>query len=138
METLLASFSMASVSSNQIGALAPLATPLPDAPADQFFTDAQWITLMAIMDTVIPSVHRESVASNRPSQLAVADEEYNAAVRDLKNSVVDAPQGEALDTYLQEKPSDNPQFHELLKRTLIHYSKDDARKGLAFILSALK
>lgn len=129
---------MTSVSSNQIGALAPLAVPLPEAPGDQFFTDAQWVTLLAIMDTVIPSVHRESSAANGPSQLAVSDEEYNTAVRDLQENVFDAPQGEALDAYLQEKPSDNPQFHELLKRTLIHYSKDDARKGLAFILSALK
>jgi hypothetical protein len=56
----------------------------------------------------------------------------------LKKTVVGAPDSEALDMYLEEKPSDNPGFHELLKRTLVAYSRKDVRQNLVFILSALK
>lgn len=118
--------------------MAPLETPLPDAPAEQFFTDDQWTTLMAIMDAIIPSIGRQAAAGSNPSQLTVSDVDYNMAAEDLKKNVTDAPQGDSLERYLEEKPSDNPKFHELLQRSLIHYSPEDARKGLAFILSALK
>jgi hypothetical protein len=129
---------MSAISSNQLGVLAPLAAPLPDGPSDQFFTDEQWTTLMAIFDTVIPSVRRESTTGNKTSQLVVLDVEYNAAVDDLENIVVNAPDSRSLDKYLGEKPSDNPAFQDVLKRALIQYTRDDGRKGLAFILSALK
>lgn len=129
---------MTGVSSSQMDALAPLPVPLPEGPSEKYFTDEQWTTLMAIMDTVIPSVRRESASGNKTSQLTVPDVEYNAAVDHLKETVVNAPESESLDEYLDEKPSDNPAFHGLLRRTLIQYTRDDARKGLAFILSALK
>jgi hypothetical protein len=43
-----------------------------------------------------------------------------------------------LDEYLSEKPSANPEFQELLKRSLLHFSREEARKKLAFLMSALK
>ena len=129
---------MSSIAASQLDILAPLATPLPEAPGDQFFTDDQWTTLMAIMDTVIPSIRRETAAKREFSQLTLSDVEYNAAIDHLKKNVVNAPDGESFDDYLEERPSDNAGFQDLLKRSLIHYTRDDARKGLAFILSALK
>lgn len=129
---------MTAVTASQIDVLAPLATPLPDAPGEQFFSDDQWTTLMAIMDTIIPSIQVEAATGIKPSQLIVSHDEYKKAVDNLQKNVKDAPQGEALRKYLEEKPSDNPQFQELLRRSLIHFSREDARKGLAFILSALK
>jgi hypothetical protein len=121
-----------------MAALAPLIAPLPDGPSDQFFNDEQWTTLMAIMDTVIPSVRRDSRTGNKKSQLTVLDVEYNAAIDHLKKNVVNAPDSTSLDEYLDEKPSENPAFQDVLKRVLVQYTKDDAKKGLAFILSALK
>lgn len=121
--------------------LAPLATPLPEPPAGEAFTSDQWLILMSIMDTVIPSIHRESFASGGLSHLIIPDEKYNATVVQLKKAAVadpDAPDGESLEKYLDEKPSDNPDFQDLLKRTLVQFAREDARKGLAFILSTLK
>jgi hypothetical protein len=118
-----------------VAALAPLAIPLPDPPAGEYFTPAQWETLLALMDTVIPSIRR---TEDKPFQVTVSDTTYEAAVEHLKKNVVGAPDREALDRYLDERASEIPEFQDLLKRTLIHYARDDAKKALAGLLSALK
>jgi hypothetical protein len=118
--------------------LAPLVTPLPDAPTEGFFTDANWSTLMAIMDTVIPSIRRETTTSNKLYQLTISDVEYNAKANHLKRTVVNPPDSESLELYLNERPSDIPRFQDLLKRTLVFFTRDDAKKGLTLVLSTLK
>jgi hypothetical protein len=121
--------------------LAPLATPLQEPPEGEAFTSDQWLILMSIMDTVIPSIRRESVVSGGLSNLTISDEKYNATVVQLREAAVavpDAPDAESLEKYLNEKPSDNADFQDLLKRSLVHFAREDARKGLAFILSTLK
>jgi hypothetical protein len=123
---------------SQVEILAPLAVALPDPPIDQFFTDEQWRTLMAIMDTVIPSIRRESATSQNISELTIKDGEYNAAMQHLKDNVIDAPDSDSLKEYLEEKPSDNAAFQKLLQKSVLYYSTEDARKGLAFVLSTLK
>ena len=122
----------------QMELLAPLANPLPDLPPGDPFTGEQWKILMAIMDTIIPSIRRETTASNTVDELTVSDVQYNTAVDHLKNIVVNAPTGGPLDEYLDERPSANPNFQSLLKRYLGHYAPDDAKKGLSFVLSTLK
>jgi hypothetical protein len=126
------------MSSQQTAQLAPLANPLPDAPAGEPFTSEQWTTLMSIMDTVIPSIRREAAPSNTLSHQSISDVQYNAIVGGLETTLAHPPDGKSLDTFLDEKPSDNAEFQDLLKRSLLLYAREDARKGLAFILSALK
>jgi len=121
--------------------LAPLATPLPEPPAGEAFTSDQWQILMSIMDTIIPSIRRESLASDVLSHLIIPNEQYDATVARLKRATVtgpDSPDGLSVENYLDENASDNPDFQDLLKRTLVHFAREDARKGLAFILSILK
>ena len=129
---------MSSIGTAIGGHLAPLASPLPDAPAGEAFTPNQWATLMAIMDTVIPSVRKGAASSNKISQHTISDVEYNKTVAHLKKTAVEVPGGEALNEYLEEKPSDNPRFQALLKRSLVEYTREDGRKNLAFVLTALK
>jgi hypothetical protein len=117
--------------------LAPLATALPPPPKEEPFTAAQWNTLMSIMDTVIPSIQRESSGLSQMKVLTIKDEEYNKAVAHIKEKVVEAPSEEALQAYFEESASANQAFVDLLKRILMHYVKDDQRKALAFVLSAL-
>lgn len=123
---------------SQMELLAPLANPLPDLPPGEPFTDEQWLILMAIMDTVIPSVRKETTKSDMIQQLAVSEVQYNTAVDHLKKTVSDPPTSEYLDEYLDERPSANPKFQPLLKRYLSQYSPDHAKKGLSLALSALK
>jgi 3-methyladenine DNA glycosylase AlkD len=126
------------MNSDQIEALAPLAAPLPDPPVGEAFTPEQWTILLAIMDAVIPSVRRETDAGDKISQYTITDVEYNKTVDHLKRTVVDTPDSQSLEEYFLERPSENPRFQDLLKRTLVVYSREDVRKGLAFVLSALK
>lgn len=118
--------------------LAPLATPLPDGPAEALFNELQWATLMAIMNTVIPSIRRDTTSSNKKNQLTISDVEYNNTVNHLKKVLVNSPDSESLDEYLDEKPSDNPRFRALLLRSLSTFARDDAKKGLSFVLTTLK
>jgi len=129
---------MAGLSASQADILAPLAVGLPEGPVEPYFTPEQWTTLLAILDTVVPSIRRETTTNKKNSQLTVSDVEYNAAVDHLRSNLVNPPDSESLDEYLDERPSDNPHFQSLLKRYLINYAPDDARSGLAFILSTLK
>lgn len=121
-----------------LAALAPLATPLPDAPEGDVFTKEQWTTLMAIFDTVIPSIRSKSTKANRLSQLQISDQEYNKTVANIQKTVYNAPDVDTLDNYFDEKASDYPEYQEWLKRTFALYIREDGRAGLAFILSAMK
>lgn len=125
------------MTSNTIDIIAPIVTPLPDPPEGQYFTDLQWSTLMAIMDTVIPSIHKASITNDPSSQLSVPDEQYNDAVTYVRTTISSPPSDEALEAYLNEKPSDIPAFQDILLRTLTTYAREDARKALSFILTTL-
>lgn len=120
-----------------VDVLAPIVAPLPDPPEGQYFTDIQWSTLMAIMDTVIPSIHKASITSDPSGQLSVPDDEYDNAVAHMRKTVCSPPSNEALDAFLNEKPSDIPEFQDILLRTLSIYAREDARKVLAFVLTTL-
>lgn len=125
------------MASSTIGGVVPTATPLPDVPADEPFTQLNWTTLMAIMDTVIPSIGRESLSKQELNKRALPDAEYNAAADDIRSTLIDVPDGDLLDTYLDEKPSSIPRFQELLRMTFMQFVRDDGRKKMAFILGAL-
>lgn len=119
--------------------IAPLITPLPSPPAKSYYSEQQWTTLMAIMDTVIPSIKRASATTDSNiSSDPIPDENFNIAFDELKRTITNPPSEETLTEYLAEKPSDNPEFHELVNRMLMDYSREDARKGFSVLLSALK
>jgi hypothetical protein len=125
------------MATTEIEALAPLATPPPDGPTELPFSELQWTTLLAIMDTVIPSVRRDTKTNNNVNQLTISDIEYNKTVNHLKKTLVNSPDSESLDEYLGEKPSDNPRFQALLQRTLSSFARDDAKQGLSLVLTTL-
>lgn len=120
------------------GTHAPLAVALPNPPTGEAFTEGQWSSLLAIMDTVIPSVRRDAVATDKINQHAISDAEYTKTVEHLQANVSQAPGTAALDEYLEERPSDNPRFCELLLTTLVVFTNETARKKLSLVLSALK
>jgi hypothetical protein len=126
------------MTTRQMELLAPLASPLPDLPPGDPFNEEQWAILMAIMDTVVPSIRKEKTPSDKIQQLTVSDAQYNTAVDHLKKTVCNPPTSQDLDEYLDERPSANPRFQSLLKRSLGQYAPEEAKKGLSFILTALK
>lgn len=116
--------------------IAPLESPLPPPPNGEVLTDSQWTTLMAIADTVIPSISDSSQSS--PERLMVEPSEYAMAVKTLKSEIPDTGKVDLIRTYLQESPSTLPGFKQYLHRTVEDFMREDARKGLRVLLSALE
>lgn len=115
-------------------ALGPQSTPLPPLPAD-VFTSAQWSILLALMDTVVPRIVRASAASPSRAidELVISEEEYGAIASAAGNK-----EGETLDAYLAERPSESEEFKGLLRRQLVSYAREDQRRPLMIILSVLR
>ena len=91
---------------------------------------------MAIADTVIPSVEVSSDSSLR--SLSLRASEYEAAVVTVKNRAPPQTDTEIITRYFQENPSSIPAFKALLQRTLGDFMREDAKRGIRVILSALE
>lgn len=124
------------MTSTQLNLIAPLDAPLPPPLEGEVFTAAQWITLMAIADTVIPAIEVSSAPSK--SRLCVQASEYMNAISAVKRGVAAEADDQLPQAYLQENASSVPGFQELLRRTLGDFVREDARKGIRVILSALE
>lgn len=122
----------------QIEMLAPLACPLPPAPEGEVFTPEQWRTLLSIADAIIPSVSPKS-AANESDQLPIPEPEYTVAKDQIQSTTFAASvESNLASKYLGESASSIPGFKEALRRTFGHYVHEEGRKGITFILSALK
>lgn len=125
------------MSAQQLNLLAPLATSAPDLPADQALTPEQWETLLAVAETMIPQI-RPAVGTPAKAQLCLPDSEYQELVEELRRSVESPPDHSAITRYLSESPTSYELFGHELNRTLSVKLRDDARKGIRFILNAQK
>lgn len=124
------------MTSTELNLLSPLDSPLPPPPEGEILTAAQWRTLLAIADTVIPSVEVSSALST--SKLVIQASEYASSVDQIQHLIPVPAETETAQRYLQESASSTPGFKELLHRQLGHYLREDALKGIRVILSALE
>lgn len=116
--------------------IAPLESPLPPPPSGESLTDSQWTTLMAIADTVIPSIGDSSQPSLE--RLSVDSTDYATAVDTLNAEISDPRKVDLARTYLEESPSTLPGFKQFLHRVIGEYTREDARKALRISLSTLE
>lgn len=91
---------------------------------------------MAIADAVIPSIEVSSNLSN--SNLCLAPSEYASAVETITQRLPAQTDPNLTQRFLQENASSVPGFRELVQRILGDYVREDARKGIRVILSALE
>lgn len=125
-------------------ALKPRLVPLPPLPASAAtdIGEAQWTTLMAIMDTVVPSLQMQQQLQlkSTPSKGGqVAQLDYNLAVEQLRKTAGGKDVDEILlKAYLKECPSEIAVFGEVLKRTLSCYVREKERSDLGSLLLLLK
>lgn len=104
-------------------------------------TDNQWRTLLAIMDTIIPSIQRESKAPKKKS-LSVAyisDERYDSAIDNLRRNTVlfDNNSEEEIEGVLAENPSDDILFQQQLQGMLLTIPQQTKRQ-LLLVLSIMR
>lgn len=116
--------------------IAPLESPVPPPPSGDVLTDSQWATLMAIADTVIPSIGDASQPA--PDRLSIESTEYATVVKKIEADITQSEKADLAQKYLQESPSTLPGFKQFLHRVLADYMREDARKGLRIMLSALE
>ena len=124
------------MTSTQLNLIAPLDTPLPPLPDGQVFTESQWTTLMAIADTVISSIEVSSTQLN--SSLCIAPAEYASAHESITQRLPAQADRNLPQRFLRENASSLPGFKEILQRTFGDYTREDAKKGIRVMLSALK
>ncbi|KAK2762316.1 hypothetical protein FQN54_001326 [Arachnomyces sp. PD_36] len=105
----------------------PVASPLPPPPNEDVFSPDQWSTLLAIGDTIIPSI-------------STTTSSYSSAKSFLLSSLEDPSSDDSsrlIDSYLAENPSSIPQFKDALKALFGRYIHNEGRKGLTLVLTAL-
>lgn len=124
------------MTSQQLTLIAPLASPLPPLPEGEVLTKAQWTTLMAIGDAIIPSIGPSN--STLPNTLALEATEYGSAISKLESNLPENASRDIAHRYLAESASATPGLRELLHRMLTDYVRTDARKGICVVLSALE
>lgn len=107
----------------------------------EVISDDQWRMLIALMDTVVPSVQRESTAPRRESLSTayISETRFREAVSHLRRDtvVLDAASEQDLERYLAEKPSDSILFQQVLKG-MLHHLPPETRSQLFRVLSILR
>lgn len=91
---------------------------------------------MAIADAIIPSIEVSSNPSD--NSLLLAPPEYASAAETISRRLPAQTDPDLTQQFLQENPSSVPGFKELMHRILADYIREDARKGMRVILSALE
>ena len=118
--------------------VSPTATPLPPIPKEDPLTPAQWKTLLAILDTVIPAIKPMSTAVTQ-TELGIADAEYNTTLARLtaSNPPRHLPADQAIRDYLADNATNTPASQLELQRMFAVHMSPDQRKGLLMILNVL-
>ncbi|MCJ1310361.1 hypothetical protein MMC25_004025 [Agyrium rufum] len=117
--------------------ISPLAVTLPRLPEGEVLSESQWRTLMAIGDTVIPSIHEATSESTSQDTFALSEKEYNKVSSNIRSALPTSSSPKLLQTYLAENASGNEGAREFIQRTLSCYVRPAQRKGMGVILNAL-
>ncbi|KAH6963805.1 hypothetical protein DER45DRAFT_123402 [Fusarium avenaceum] len=115
---------------------APIATALPDAPPQDFFTPIQWDVLFAIVDGVLPSITSESTVTDEHAQIQLPDHELDDILQRSVKSLASPATKDNIRAFLQDRPVDDARFRDNLVRTLA-LSPPAQQKRLASLLSLM-
>ena len=116
--------------------------PLPASLDQETLTEAQWATLSAICEAVVPSIRSghpsdKGSAHNASYHVVSAEdlERTKAVIR--QTTKPDAAERTLEDDYLCESPTSYPAFKEAVFRFIGRFIDQDSKNGLLFILNAL-
>ncbi|KAL6868005.1 GMC oxidoreductase [Trichoderma novae-zelandiae] len=113
---------------------APAAVPLPPPPSGDFMSQDQWDMLWALLDGIMPSYVRASAVTDKETQIAIPDAEFDRLVDDITDSFEDAPSKELIAEYLAYRPADQAPFRVECVRSL---AGSQAKAKLAKVLGSL-
>ncbi|KAI5305715.1 hypothetical protein KEM56_003526 [Ascosphaera pollenicola] len=116
--------------------------PILDSPIrpfdrkDDILTAAQWQTLLALADTVIPSIQPKKSA-RRSKHFVVDDKQYQAITGEVRASISHQTDKDLIKDYFGECPSSVPAFEEAIRRQLCLWTPKDNLNQLTMVLTAL-
>ncbi|KAF2197247.1 long-chain fatty alcohol dehydrogenase [Delitschia confertaspora ATCC 74209] len=116
--------------------VSPKAPPAAALPAVDPLTQAQWKTLFAIADAVIPTIQPYSIA-NTKRELPIKDNEYSTAISTLRALAPSDQEDAVLKDYLKENASSIPEFRECFYRLFGFYMPQSTKKELTLVLNLL-
>ncbi|KAI1802993.1 long-chain fatty alcohol dehydrogenase [Daldinia bambusicola] len=102
--------------------------------ASDAFTEDQWKTLFALVDSVVPSIVVGKPQAATSNQIAITEDEFNSLYRQVQKKLEHPPTVQEFRAYLSARPVDNPNFVGALKGTVGCLTPTPA-KQLGFILS---
>lgn len=110
---------------------APVAVPLPPTPSSDFMTEAQWDILWALLDGALPSYVPASAVTDKETQVAIPDAEFDSIVDGITSSLDGAPSREEIAEFLAFRPVDHAPFRDDCIRNLAASpAKDKLAKAL--------
>ena len=118
--------------------VSPKASPVPARPAEDPLTKDQWRTLLAIADTIVPSIHAESAGPSKHG-LVIDDSAYSLTLSTLQQRLkpTDGKVDVLAKKFLEERPSENPAFKEILTRFFGLWAPSEAKQQITLILNLL-
>ncbi|KAL7822382.1 GMC oxidoreductase [Trichoderma gracile] len=113
---------------------APTAVPLPPPPPSDFMSQDQWDILWALLDGILPSYVRASAVTDKETQIAIPDAEFDRLVDNITNSFENPPSKELIAEYLAYRPAEQASFRVDCLRSL---AASPAKAKLAKVLGSL-
>ncbi|KAL1642945.1 hypothetical protein SLS58_005187 [Diplodia intermedia] len=110
-------------------------SPLP-LLGDDPLSPAQWATLLAFADAVVPSI-APSATANPASQLAIGANDYATRLSNVQQLAGPDVAPELSAQYLAETPSACPAFRENIHRLMAQYIPADVRKQFLAVFGVL-
>lgn len=117
-----------------VSAYTPVETPIPPAPNSSFFSDAQWKTLFALADAIVPSIRTAATAKSSTDKV-ISIAEWDDAVSKLSSLITGHDSVAIATRYLEEDVSSNPTFRAYVERIIGNH---EGKAGFGLILNALK
>lgn len=114
----------------------PLDVPLPPVSNEAVFSDEQWRVFMALADTIIPSI-RSRGQQNSLTDKIVPAADLDRAVSSLAANIPGPDASRLARQYLEERPSENPNFRIAVQRLFTEFVPEEGKSGLSLVLNAL-
>lgn len=115
----------------------PLEVPLPPSPDVSFWSDAQWTTLFALCDAIVPSIRTAATVKSSADKV-ISTAEWDAAISKLTSLIPGPDAAKVAAQYLEEDASSNPVFRAYVERILGDYVHEEGKNGFGLIMNALK
>ncbi|KAK7722667.1 hypothetical protein SLS57_004872 [Botryosphaeria dothidea] len=124
------------MANSSAGTVAVKESPLPPPTGEDPLSPAQWTTLLAFADAVVPSI-APSATAKLSTQLAVDANAYATTLAHVQQFAGPDVNAQLSADYLAEKPSECLAFRDSIRRLMAQYIPADVRKQLLMVLTVL-